>query len=87
MGRLKLKFGAVREKYRGDRGDNYTLLFELCVALTNFDISKRPLRREEGIAFAALEDQLIRENRIRYEDIRTERRNVANRRRGRFRNQ
>jgi hypothetical protein len=43
-GRLKTLWGIMREKYQGDRA-RYPTIFLNCVALTNFHISKNPLRK------------------------------------------
>jgi hypothetical protein len=49
-GRMKGKFRVMSSKWRSDAG-NYNTIFGLCIALTNFEILKRPLRkeREQGV--------------------------------------
>jgi len=46
-GRLKTLWGIMRDKYQGDRA-RYPTIFLNCVALTNFHVSKNPLRNAEG---------------------------------------
>ena len=82
-GRLKTRFGAARLKYRGDRS-NYKMQIEILLALINYDIYRRPLRREEGLNYLALMNEQIEKNRISHRQAITARRAAANRRRQRL---
>lgn len=44
-GRMKSKFCIMSAKWRGNSG-GYSVFFKLCMALTNFEITKRPLWNE-----------------------------------------
>ena len=47
FGRLKSNCGILATKYRGDRFKLFPAIMETCIALTNFYISRHPLRRNE----------------------------------------
>jgi len=46
-GRLKQKFGIIREVYRGDHR-HYDQIFKICVALTNYSLEISPLRATDS---------------------------------------
>ncbi|ETV95587.1 hypothetical protein H310_11022 [Aphanomyces invadans] len=51
FGRLKLLWGVCSDTYRWDR-NNYDMLVQTCVALTNVHVRFHPLRSEDGDAYA-----------------------------------
>lgn len=52
-GRMKKLFKIMEEKFRWDE-EMYPIVFKVCVALTNYHISKYPLRAEDGVYYNAI---------------------------------
>ena len=52
-GRMKKLFKIMELKFKWDE-DMYQIVFKICAALTNYHISKYPLRNEDGIYYKAV---------------------------------
>lgn len=60
-GRMKNLFKIMSDKYTWQE-DSYSNVFNICVALTNYHITKYPLRNEEGIFYLSILDSYAEES-------------------------